>query len=68
MNSFVSVVFYLRVIKVSYFDTPESAFEKVRFSPSMLIALAITIIGTLGIGFFPHQLLNLSQAAIFGLP
>lgn len=68
MNSFVSVIFYLRVIKVSYFDTPESAFEKVRFSPSMLIALAITIIGTLGIGFFPHQLLNLSQAAIFGLP
>lgn len=68
MNSFVSVVFYLRVIKVSYFDVPDEAFEKVRLSPSMVLALAITVIGTIGIGFFPHQLLSLSQAAIFSLP
>jgi NADH-quinone oxidoreductase subunit N len=70
MNSFVSVYFYLRVIKVSYFDTFEGSFEKIRFSPSLVLALLLTVIGTLGIGFFPHQLLELSQAAqsIFGLP
>jgi NADH-quinone oxidoreductase subunit N len=68
MNSFISVYFYLRVIKVSYFDIAEDEFARVRFSPSIIIALAVTIIGTLGLGFFPHQLLRLSQAAIFGLP
>jgi NADH-quinone oxidoreductase subunit N len=68
MNSFISVYFYLRVIKVSYFDVAEEDFARVRFSPSMMVALAVTAIGTLGLGFFPHQLLRLSQAAIFGLP
>jgi NADH-quinone oxidoreductase subunit N len=68
MNSFISVYFYLRVIKVSFFDVGEEEFARVRFSPSIIIALAVTVIGTLGLGFFPHQLLRLSQAAIFGLP
>jgi NADH-quinone oxidoreductase subunit N len=68
MNSFISVYFYLRVIKVSFFDVAEEDFAQVRFSPSIIIALAVTVIGTLGLGFFPHQLLRLSQAAIFGLP
>jgi hypothetical protein len=34
----------------------------------MILVLVLTVAGTLGIGFFPHQLLRLSQAAIFGLP
>lgn len=67
LNSFVSVYYYLRVIKVSYFDSFEGEFDRVRFTPSTIFALAVTIIGTLGLGFFPHKLLELSQAAIFGL-
>lgn len=68
MNSLVSVYFYLRVIKVSYFDTAEEDFPRVNLSPSIIAALAITLIGTIGLGLFPHELLRLSQAAIFGLP
>jgi NADH-quinone oxidoreductase subunit N len=68
LNSFVSVYFYLRVIKVSYFDVADQPFEKVKLSPAMILALVITVVGTLGIGIFPHQLLRLSEAAIFGLP
>lgn len=68
MNSFVSVYFYLRVIKVAFFDTTDKEFARVSFSPTMILVLVITVAGTLGIGFFPHQLLRLSQAAIFGLP
>lgn len=68
MNSFVSVYYYLRVIKVSYFDDFEGTFETVKFGPSIIAALIIAAVGTLGLGFFPHQLLQLSQAAIFGLP
>jgi NADH-quinone oxidoreductase subunit N len=68
MNSFVSVYYYLRVVKVSYFDTTETMPAKVNLTPSIVVALVITVIGTLGLGFFPHQLLQLSQAAMFGLP
>jgi NADH-quinone oxidoreductase subunit N len=68
MNSFVSVYFYLRVIKVSYFDEFAGEFVQVRFTPFVVLALVLTVLGTLGLGFFPHRLLELSQAAIFGLP
>jgi len=68
MNSFVSVYYYLRVIKSSYFDTVEHAVQPVTMSASTVIALAIAVVGTLGLGFFPQQLLELSQAAIFGMP
>jgi NADH-quinone oxidoreductase subunit N len=65
MNSFLSVYYYLRVVKVSYFDAHEGAVSPVRYSPAMVLALVITAIGTLGLGFFPQQLLEFSQAAIF---
>jgi len=68
MNSFASVYYYLRVVKVSYFDEFKGDFQKVELGPSIVIAITIAALGTLGLGFFPHQLLQLSQAAIFGLP
>ena len=68
MNSFVSVYYYLRVIKTSYFDTVEQDFRPAVIAPSVIIALFITAIGTLGLGFFPQTLLELSQVAIFNMP
>ena len=68
LNSFVSIYFYFRVIKVSYFDDLEGQFQPLCLSPSVILALVVTVAGTLGLGFFPQQLLELSQAAIFGLP
>ncbi|MBD3258634.1 NADH-quinone oxidoreductase subunit N, partial [candidate division GN15 bacterium] len=68
MNSFVSVYYYLRVIKTSYFDTAETAAKPALITPSIVVALLITAVGTLGLGFFPQQLLELSQAAIFNMP
>lgn len=65
MNSFVSVYYYLRVIKTSYFDKLEGQFVPVPLSLSMYVALALTVIGTLGLGLFPQQLLELSRSAIF---
>jgi NADH-quinone oxidoreductase subunit N len=65
MNSFVSVYYYLRVVKTAYFDKLEGQFTPVPLSLSMYIALVITVIGTLGLGLFPQQLLDLSQSAIF---
>ncbi|MDF1543761.1 MAG: NADH-quinone oxidoreductase subunit N [bacterium] len=65
MNSFVSVYYYLRVVKVSFFDKPEVSFVPVSFSPAIILVLLITVVGTLWLGLFPQQLLEISQAAIF---
>ncbi len=65
MNSFLSVYYYLRVIKVSYFDELKTEFIPVKFSPSIVIVLIITALGTLGLGLFPDLILEFSQTAIF---
>ena len=65
MNSFLSVYYYLRVIKASYLDQLEGTFIPVTYSPAMVLALFITVVGTLGLGFFPQRLLELSQLALF---
>ncbi|MDH4155663.1 MAG: NADH-quinone oxidoreductase subunit N [candidate division Zixibacteria bacterium] len=65
MNSFVSVYYYLRVIKTSCLDHHEGAFVRAPYSFSIILVLFITVIGTLGLGFFPQRLLEFSQAAIF---
>jgi NADH-quinone oxidoreductase subunit N len=66
LNSFVSVYYYLRVVKVSYFEgVEELKFGAAAVSPSMFLVLLVSTVGTLGLGFFPQQLLELSRAAIF---
>jgi NADH-quinone oxidoreductase subunit N len=65
MNSFLSVYYYLRVVKTCYFDEADPAFVPVRYSPSIILVLIVTAVGTLGMGFFPQQLLDFSQAAFF---
>ena len=65
MNSFLSVYYYLRVVKVSYLDHFEGSFIPVKYSPAMVLALFIAVVGTLGLGFFPQRLLELSQSALF---
>jgi len=65
MNSFLSVFYYLRVVKTSYFDELEGRFASVPISPAMFVAIFVTVIGTLGLGIFPQQLLELSRNALF---
>ncbi len=64
MNSFVSVYYYLRVIKTSYFDAFEGTFPPVKYGFAIIVALIVTVVGTLGLGFFPQQLFELSQSAL----
>lgn len=65
MNSFISVYYYLRVIKVSYFEEEKTEFKVVEYSPAILFVLAVTAIGTLGFGFFPHYIIEFTQKALF---
>ncbi|MCM2272295.1 MAG: NADH-quinone oxidoreductase subunit N [candidate division Zixibacteria bacterium] len=67
LNSFVSVYYYLRVIKVSYFDTFEEKPIPVAVNFAVLIVLIVTALGTLGLGFFPDQILTFSREAIFAV-
>jgi NADH-quinone oxidoreductase subunit N len=65
LNSFVSVYYYLRVIKTSFFDDVTGAPSPVTASPAIHAAIVITAIGTLLLGLFPGQLLEFSRAALF---
>lgn len=65
MNSFISVYYYLRIVKVAYLDRSESAFIPVTYSTSIVLALIITVLGTMGLGLWPQQFLKLSQQALF---
>jgi NADH-quinone oxidoreductase subunit N len=64
MNSFVSVYYYLRVIKVSYFDTFDERPMPVNVNFAIVLVLIITALGTLGLGLFPDQILTFSREAI----
>lgn len=65
LNSFVSVYYYLRLVKAAYFDQVDRAFAPVSFTPALVLVLIVTALGTLGMGLFPEELLDFSTAAIF---
>jgi len=65
MNSFLSVYYYLRIVKTSYFETFEGTFAPAPYSPAIMVVLFITVVGTLGLGFFPDHVLDFSQSALF---
>ncbi len=65
MNSFLSVYYYLRVIRTSYFEKPDEVFTPVAYSPAIVMVLIVTVLGTLGLGFFPERFLDISRSALF---
>ncbi len=65
LNSFISVYYYLRVVKTSYFDTTDGAYDRAQVSPAVTFVVALMAVGTLGLGIFPEQLLSLTRSAVF---
>ena len=63
MASFVSVYYYLRVVVYCFFNEPDSAFQPVSLNPMVTVALLITVVGTLGLGLFPSQWVDISRQA-----
>lgn len=63
--SAVAAYFYVRVVMVIYMREPERTFEPA-LTPSVRAALAVTAIGTIGIGLFPAWFLGLAQRSAFG--
>jgi NADH-quinone oxidoreductase subunit N len=67
LNSFVSVYYYLRVIKVSYFDEAPASPLPASISPALFFVLVVAVVGTLALGLFPDRLLELSRQAVFAV-
>lgn len=65
MNSFVSVYYYLRPVVQAYFGDKDQEFAPVSLTPTMIIVLLVTVIGTLGLGFFPQYALEISRMCMF---
>lgn len=67
LNSAVSVYYYLRVTVLMYFRESEREITGLQFSPSSVIALVLSLIGTFYMGIFPANVLSFAQRSIAGL-
>jgi len=65
LNSFISVYYYFRVIKVSFLDRFEGVYAPVSYTPAIIAVLVITVAGTIALGIFPGHLLEFTRSAIF---
>jgi len=62
LNSVVSAVYYLRVVKVMWFNEPASA-EKITSSGALRLTLGITCLGVLFVGVAPGFVMKLAEWA-----
>ena len=63
MTSLIGAFYYLRVVKIMYFDSNESSTTKIRYRAG-LVVFSINGLMLLGMGLFPGWLLLLCQSLI----
>ena len=66
LTSVVSTFYYLRIIKVMYFDEPSESFDK-PLSRSVGIVMAVSTAVVLLFSFLPGPLLSTAKAAAVAL-
>lgn len=64
LTSAASVFYYFRVVMKMYMEAPDVEPEGLRFSPSMSMALVISVVIVLYIGIFPTTYLNLASESV----
>ena len=64
--SAVSAYFYLRIIMIMYMNEPKGTIE-LTTSPSLALALAVSVTSVIVIGVYPTDLLNYARASIAGI-
>ena len=67
VNSAVSAYYYLRVIVTMYFWDPQKEWANMRVAPAVVIALAVTALGTLYLGLFPSRVMEFAARSAFSL-
>ncbi|MBK5571586.1 NADH-quinone oxidoreductase subunit N, partial [Ensifer sp. SSB1] len=63
--SAVAAYFYIRIVMVIFMREPARTFEPA-LTPMVGATLALTAVGTIGIGLFPAWFLRLAQQSVFG--
>lgn len=61
INSVISVYYYLRVTVIMYMKEPARDFTPLTLSPLIIAAIVISVIGTLHLGIFPSQVMEIAQ-------
>jgi NADH-quinone oxidoreductase subunit N len=64
LTSAASVFYYFRVVMKMYMEVPAIQPAKLQFSPAMLLALGIALVGVLYIGIFPTNYLNIAALSV----
>jgi len=62
-NSLISVWYYVRVIVTMYMKPLDSETPAVELSPTILVAILVALIGTIGLGLFPNVWISLANEA-----
>jgi NADH-quinone oxidoreductase subunit N len=61
--SAISAYFYLRVVRYMYMTDPQQN-SSLHYSPGMIVALGLCLIGVVGLGLFPGSLLDWAARAL----
>lgn len=67
INSVISVYYYLRVTVYMYMHTPSREFKPLSTSPLILLALIVTVVGTIQLGIFPSSIIDIAEKSILML-
>lgn len=63
INSVISVYYYLRITVIMYMKEPTRDFHPLTISPLIVVAIIISMIGTLHLGIFPSKVMEIAQQA-----
>ena len=66
LNAAISIYFYLRIV-VAMFMKESNEKTGLALSPGIVVALAVALIFTLWIGFYPDPFIHLAREAVFWL-
>ncbi|MCD6162181.1 MAG: NADH-quinone oxidoreductase subunit N [candidate division Zixibacteria bacterium] len=63
LNSVVSIYYYLRIVMTMYMKTQKPRITDVAISPSLMVAIVISLIGVVWIGIMPEKWLAIAVTA-----
>lgn len=64
INSVISVFYYLRIMVIMYMKEPTRDFNPLTLSPLIVVAVVLSVIGTLHLGIFPSKIMEIAQQSI----
>lgn len=63
LNSVVSIYYYLKLVMAMYMKQPQDRLIDVAISPTLMVAIVVTLAGVIWVGIFPTKWLSLANFA-----